>query len=140
MKLRKILIILLASFASISFANQKIDLLDEKLAKEVLLGKTWTCHLVDDHGKTDGIWTFKSVKGNKVSGKFEILQYMACSADQFKGKLKGNTLKYTARTNHSSCVAFNGTLNFFKDEGGIIKADGVYTYGGLRFRGKYTCE
>ena len=140
MYLRKILVILLASFASVSIANQKIDFSNENLAKEILLGKTWTCHLVDDHGETDGVWTFKSVDGKKVSGKFEILQYMACSADHFNGKLKGNTVKYTARTNHSSCQAFNGTLNFFKDENGMISADGVYTYGGLRFRGKYTCE
>ena len=128
------------SLACITFANQVIDFSDENTAKEILLSKPWTCHLVDGHGRTDGLWTFKSVDGDKVSGKFEILQYMACSADHFKGKIKGNTVKYYARTNHSSCREFNGTLIFFKDENGKIRAKGQYQYGGLRFNGEYTCE
>ena len=72
MNIQRILFFLLISLTSVSIANQKIDFSDENVAKDILLSKTWTCHLVDDHGTTDGIWTFSSVKGNKVKGKFEI--------------------------------------------------------------------
>ena len=139
MRLRILLSTLLCSIAGLSIASKDIDFSNTDLAKQVLLDNTWSCQLVDLHGKTDSTWKFKSIEGNKITGSFEIDQYMACSADHFKGKLKNNTIKYYARTNHSSCRKFNGTFRFFRDNDGSIKADGHYEYGGLRFNGKYTC-
>lgn len=140
-KIIKLLLLnILLLLTAISYAKEAIDLTDGNVAKDLLLNKTWTCHMVDGHGKTDGHWTFSSVEGNKVKGKIVIDQYMACSSDLMKGKIKNNTLKYFGRVNHSSCNAFNGNMSFYKNDSGEIIADGIYTYGGLRFRGTYTCE
>ncbi len=134
------LISALALVISSAIASQTIDFSNKNIARYTLLDKTWACNMVDSLGKGQGYWTFNSVNGVRVKGKIEIPQYIACSSDTLKGTLKGNTLKYTSRSNHSSCVSINGVFNFFHDEKGELKAKSNYTYGGTRRRGTYSCE
>lgn len=138
MQLRNILFIVLFAHAGVSIANQKIDFSNEEEAKNILLGKSWTCLMVDNHGKGPGIWTFTSVKGDIVKGNIVIPQYKTCNSDALRGKLKGNTLKYKAST-LAQCIAVNGILKFYRDDN-VLKASGTYIYGGQRVAGTYTCE
>ena len=139
MLLRIVLACIFAIFASTSLANQKIDFSNEETAKEILLGKTWTCQMIDTHGEGPGMWTFSSVQGNKVKGNIVIPQYKTCNSDMLKGKLKKDVLTYHANS-MAQCVSVDGMLKFFRDDNGLVKAKGTYVYGGQRVVGIYTCE
>ena len=138
MSIRTILVIILVALMSVSVASQKIDLNNEVEAKKILLGKSWTCLMVDTHGKGPGIWTFTSVEGDTVKGNIVIPQYKTCNSDVLKGKLKGNILKYRAAA-MAQCISVNGILKFFHEDD-VLKAEGTYIYGGQRVAGRYTCE
>ncbi len=138
MSSRNILVMVLFILTSVSIANQKIDFSNEEEAKKILLDKSWTCLMVDNHGKGPGIWTFTSVEGSIVTGNIVIPQYKTCNSDVLKGKLKGNILKYKAST-MAQCIAVNGILKFYREDD-VLKADGTYVYGGQRVAGTYTCE
>jgi len=57
---------------NVSVESNNIDFSGERLAKELLLESSWTCHMVDTHGEGPGIWTFTSVQGDTVKDNIVI--------------------------------------------------------------------
>ena len=139
MRLNAIVLLGLTIFSTIIFADQEINLSDEAVANDLLLGKPLTCITEGNTGKGTTVFSFKSVKGNKVKGEITEMSWSNCDWDVFKGTLKKNQLMYQAHTS-SNCTTFIGIINFFHSEKGTVKAAGSWRTSDRYAKGTFECE
>ena len=116
-----ILTVLLFSNVSLS---EEIDFSDEALAKEIVEGH-WTCEMVDKYAGGPTPWQFE-VTGRKVKGK-HLNAWCPKRPGPIKGKLKKNIMKFSV-ARPEPCSKIAGTLEFTRDENGIVKAKGKYRF------------
>lgn len=109
-----------------SLLAEEINLSDETIAKELLLNKKLDCQMHEQN--YDGIEIIKvvNIKGKKFTGHSDI--WCWGKGTTYKGKLKKNSLKWSQQE-HSGCYCRTGNLNFFKDDNGLLKAEGNYGTG-----------
>ncbi len=139
---------LLFSVSSHALAEQKINFKDEAVVKNLLFNKNWLCTVGDAHLGARATWKFETLEGNKVSGSLRMDACVGSATSgtsatvkdgTFKGKLKKDTLKFSAKPPlGGACTNFNGKLKFFYLDGTDLQAEGKYNRseadgsGGLR--------
>ena len=105
---------------------EEISFSDEATTKELLLNKQLHCQMDEQNYHGPEIIKVIKIEGNQFIGFSEF--WCWAKGTQYKGKLKKNILKWSQQE-HSGCYCRTGTLRFFKDNDGNLKAEGKYNVG-----------
>ena len=136
---------------SIISAEEQINFKDAATAKNILLDTRWECGLGDGSGwGGQSVWNFEEINGNKVTGTVNLEYCRGYDATgttisrtdaKLKGKLKKDTLKFTAVVNQGPCVTFSGKLKFVREDATSYRADGIFSrkYQGNNYKGTLFC-
>ena len=119
---------LLLFFTSIISADTAITINSNEVAQEVFLGAKWKCRDSSNYRVVEPFTyiELETATKRKVKGKV-VKADCPHGVVNFKGKIKQNTVKYIMKSFPKDCWrSLNGSLEFYKNDDGVLTADGFY--------------